>query len=242
MDRATEDRLLALAVARGDLRLEDWGGRECRAAGSRIERLVASGRLAATTVDDLQVASPAVCQHLLRAAGLLGPQGPQHHVPAGATRRAAHRSEESVGTRSSSRSAVAAWVRSTTAFDPSLARHVALKVLRSDSPELAQRFVREAQAQARIDHPNVCQVLRGRRGGRTAVHRDAAHRGPDPRPDRRRADPRAEGARPGDRGRGGARGPPPGPHPPRPQARQYHGRAAPRRHPDSVRARLRPGS
>ncbi|MGD8441576.1 MAG: serine/threonine-protein kinase, partial [Holophagae bacterium] len=44
------------------------------------------------------------------------------------------------------------------AKDPRLGRYVALKFLRRDDPELVQRFTREAQAQARIDHDNVCPV------------------------------------------------------------------------------------
>jgi serine/threonine-protein kinase len=44
------------------------------------------------------------------------------------------------------------------ARDPRLGRFVALKFLRRDDPELIERFTREAQAQARIDHDNVCPV------------------------------------------------------------------------------------
>jgi serine/threonine-protein kinase len=44
------------------------------------------------------------------------------------------------------------------ARDPRLGRHVAIKFLRRDTPEIARRFAREAQVQARIDHDNVCQV------------------------------------------------------------------------------------
>lgn len=44
------------------------------------------------------------------------------------------------------------------ARDPRLGRYVALKFLRRDDPELIERFTREAQAQARIDHDNVCPV------------------------------------------------------------------------------------
>ncbi|MEE4271362.1 MAG: protein kinase [Thermoanaerobaculales bacterium] len=44
------------------------------------------------------------------------------------------------------------------AKDPRLGRWVALKFLRRDDPELVERFTREAQAQARIDHDNVCPV------------------------------------------------------------------------------------
>jgi serine/threonine-protein kinase len=44
------------------------------------------------------------------------------------------------------------------AYDPHLGRHVALKILRDASPELAQRLAHEARAQARVEHPNVCKV------------------------------------------------------------------------------------
>jgi serine/threonine-protein kinase len=44
------------------------------------------------------------------------------------------------------------------AMDPSLRREVALKLLRRDDPDLLQRFIQEAQLQARVDHPNVCRV------------------------------------------------------------------------------------
>lgn len=45
------------------------------------------------------------------------------------------------------------------AQDPSLKRTVALKFLRSDEPELARRFMLEAQHQARVEHPNICKVF-----------------------------------------------------------------------------------
>lgn len=44
------------------------------------------------------------------------------------------------------------------AWDPTLERHVALKYLRHDDPELVERLMREARAQARVDHPGVCKV------------------------------------------------------------------------------------
>ena len=44
------------------------------------------------------------------------------------------------------------------ATDPSLRRQVALKLLRRDDPDQLQRFMQEAQLQARVDHPNVCRV------------------------------------------------------------------------------------
>ncbi|MEZ4301795.1 MAG: serine/threonine-protein kinase [Polyangiaceae bacterium] len=45
------------------------------------------------------------------------------------------------------------------ARDLRLGREVALKLVLGDDPELARRFVREARAQARIDHPRVCKVF-----------------------------------------------------------------------------------
>ncbi|MBP7865061.1 MAG: protein kinase [Acidobacteria bacterium] len=44
------------------------------------------------------------------------------------------------------------------AWDPRLNRRVALKFLKSDDAELVARFLREARAQAHIEHPNVCKV------------------------------------------------------------------------------------
>lgn len=44
------------------------------------------------------------------------------------------------------------------AYDPLLARYVALKFIRSDSADVAGRFIMEAQAQARVEHKNVCKV------------------------------------------------------------------------------------
>lgn len=44
------------------------------------------------------------------------------------------------------------------AWDPTLERHVAIKYLRYNDPELVERLLREARAQARVDHPGVCDV------------------------------------------------------------------------------------
>src|SRR5215210_7090673 len=44
------------------------------------------------------------------------------------------------------------------AFDPTLGRWVALKFLHRNDAAQTERFLREARAQARIGHPNVCQV------------------------------------------------------------------------------------
>ena len=44
------------------------------------------------------------------------------------------------------------------AYEPRLKRLVALKFLRVQHPELALRLLREAQMQARVEHPNICRV------------------------------------------------------------------------------------
>lgn len=44
------------------------------------------------------------------------------------------------------------------AFDPTLGRYVALKFIRGDDPEFAERLLMEARAQARIEHEHVCKV------------------------------------------------------------------------------------
>ncbi len=56
------------------------------------------------------------------------------------------------------------------AWDPTLNRHVALKFLHSDDPELEERMLREARAQARVSHPNICPVFEvGRHEGRVFI-------------------------------------------------------------------------
>ncbi|MDI1428558.1 protein kinase domain-containing protein [Polyangium sorediatum] len=45
------------------------------------------------------------------------------------------------------------------ARDRRLARHVAIKFIHGADPITTKRFLQEARAQARIDHPNVCKVL-----------------------------------------------------------------------------------
>lgn len=45
------------------------------------------------------------------------------------------------------------------AFDSSLQRNVALKFLRLDDREHAERFLRESRAQAKIDHPGICKIF-----------------------------------------------------------------------------------
>jgi serine/threonine-protein kinase len=44
------------------------------------------------------------------------------------------------------------------AFDPNLNRYIALKILRYEDPDVLKRFVREARAQAQVEHPHVCKI------------------------------------------------------------------------------------
>jgi eukaryotic-like serine/threonine-protein kinase len=44
------------------------------------------------------------------------------------------------------------------AYDPALMRYAALKLIRTENPNLAARFGQEARTQARVQHENVCRV------------------------------------------------------------------------------------
>ncbi len=56
------------------------------------------------------------------------------------------------------------------AWDPDLQRHVALKYLRHEDPIMVERLMREARAQARVDHPSVCRVYEvGEEDGRPYI-------------------------------------------------------------------------
>lgn len=56
------------------------------------------------------------------------------------------------------------------ALDPALGRFVALKFLRGDDPDMTARFLREARAQARVEHERVCKVHEaGEEGGRPYI-------------------------------------------------------------------------
>ena len=106
----------------------------------------------------------------LGAAGMhiVGPQAALFSYYRPAWRRFRRRS--GTATRSSASSAAAAWPRSTSPSDLRHDRPVALKVLH---PELAatlgpERFQREIQLAARLQHPHILTVLRlgrGRRAG-----------------------------------------------------------------------------
>jgi eukaryotic-like serine/threonine-protein kinase len=56
------------------------------------------------------------------------------------------------------------------AFDPTLGRTVALKFIRGDHPQFAERLLMEARSQARIEHDHVCKVYEtGTVNGKTFI-------------------------------------------------------------------------
>jgi serine/threonine-protein kinase len=56
------------------------------------------------------------------------------------------------------------------AYDPTLDRTVALKLIRGDEPHLAERLLVEARAQARIEHEHVCRIYEvGEEAGRPYI-------------------------------------------------------------------------
>lgn len=62
------------------------------------------------------------------------------------------------------------------AYDPALARHVALKFLRGDDPEMAARFQQEARAQARLEDKHICKVYEvGNADGRPFIAMQYIH-------------------------------------------------------------------
>ncbi len=167
-----EERVLALAVARG---LLEPG----LARGADLAELVASGQLSEAAwrrlVLDLADMETDEANHwsMEITAGLSteGPGSP----PEGESVGSSGGSHPARGLRQGSifqAQRLAQWGRFEAlellgeggmgrifrAVDPRLHRAVALKLLRRDDHDLLQRFIQEAQLQARVDHPNVCRV------------------------------------------------------------------------------------
>ncbi len=167
-----EERLLALAVARGLVEPEE-------ARGARLDDLLSSGRLAeadrALLAEDLETFSGSHWSVDMTGPAPGGSAGSEAPTFTGLPEAS---SEALAGIRASRAEGlfrarkVAHWGRYESlelvgeggmgrifrAEDPKLRRTVALKLLRRDDPELLQRFLQEAQLQARVDHPNVCRV------------------------------------------------------------------------------------
>ena len=179
---SVDERMLALAVARGFLKLEDLSGRtlaDLCETGALVEEQI---RVLEQDLADMEAASSS--HWSLEAAALtgawaLGLGGTAKTPPKGTgLLEAASVSEAPSEAPRPFRGGVLAAVhldhwgrfegldligqggmgRIFRALDPRLQRIVALKILRRDDPDLLQRFLQEAQLQARVDHPHVCRV------------------------------------------------------------------------------------
>ena len=178
MNRDSEERLLGLAVARGVLSLEEAAaasrelstprdGLPVEASSRVIESLVASGRLELAAVAGLEhelsgLEETSRLQPTLAALpnresleALVWSQpwadGAAERLPTPAVVAGRYQVVEVLG-RGGMGTVCKAW-------EPVLRRHVAIKFLRSDAPDIARRFALEAQAQARVDHEHVCKVF-----------------------------------------------------------------------------------
>ncbi|HEY3400346.1 MAG TPA: protein kinase [Geothrix sp.] len=169
-----EERVLALAVARGFLEPVDISG--------QLDALVASGRLdqgdrrmLEQELADLEAAEADHWSVEITAQGPRVSDGPATGEGTGSPGPGPEASIPPAGLRQSGifrARTLERWGRFEAlellgeggmgrvfrATDSRLHRVVALKLLRRDDPALLQRFVQEAQLQARIDHPNVCRV------------------------------------------------------------------------------------
>jgi serine/threonine-protein kinase len=157
MDTPSESRLLRLAIAKGLLAWEDLDAvadqipTQTGIPAERlwIQALVDSGRLDRDRITELDH-DPALAPTLVEA-----PPGRAGAVAFPPELRflkdwPRYRVERFLGSGGMGSVYLA--------FDPQLGRYVALKFLHYNDPALVVRFLREARAQARVEHPNVCQV------------------------------------------------------------------------------------
>ncbi|HJZ88744.1 MAG TPA: protein kinase [Polyangia bacterium] len=177
MDARAEERILRLALRQGLVTHEDLAAlppasdREAPSArfGPRVDLLIARGRLDAAAVErllrDATVEEPpqGVWGVVPAAGGALGAKALAKTLP--------DQGDSSVQSRKLG-FPVRDWDRYQfvrfiaeggmgdvyKAYDPRLKRYVALKFWRGASVTSAQRFMQEAQAQARVEHGNICKV------------------------------------------------------------------------------------
>jgi serine/threonine-protein kinase len=182
MNGVTESGLLRLAIAKGVLHWEDLNsisqhlregdGSPARTplSGRYVQALIAAGYLtpeaAAELADELEHAAQDSTPNLLgtRRPPRPGAGSARSVAPEGSGDRedplpldlrflvgwSRYRIERFVGAGGMG-TVYKAW-------DPNLNRFVALKFLHRNDPLQTARFLREARAQARVEHPNVCQV------------------------------------------------------------------------------------
>ncbi|MFP3939420.1 MAG: protein kinase domain-containing protein [Thermoanaerobaculia bacterium] len=180
MPPSRELRLLRLAVARG---LVSWADLEAVAAaldatpppeggpvdaGAWLRRLVEEGTLDPADLEELAAADTAEHPQASPAGGDTpgAPEGPSGSGASGGSGAGAG------GRIARDLKILEDWDRYEVVtflgaggmgsvykvFDLSLRRFAAVKLLHGSDPDLERRLLAEARAQARIDHPNVCQV------------------------------------------------------------------------------------
>lgn len=182
-EQSREDGVLALAAQKGLLTGAEiqWAGLPARASigvtggnrtaneyGPRLEFLIRSGRLSAAAVRNLL--AELVAQQDTQDGG-------NTRASNAATAAAAVVAYQEPVARGPANTAIAphlaAWPRYAIdsclgqggmavvykARDRKLGRTVALKFMRSADSHRADRFLREARAQARLDHPAICQIF-----------------------------------------------------------------------------------
>ncbi len=150
MEAATEGRLLRLAIAKGLLTWEDLDrvvehspDGEGRGDRSWLRLVLDSGLLDEAQIGSLQAD---LANESTQDAGPAA-FPPEHRFLEGWPR---YRVERLLGSGGMGTVFLA--------FDPSLDRRVALKLLHRNDPEQTGRFLREARAQARVEHPSICKV------------------------------------------------------------------------------------
>ncbi|HUF77575.1 MAG TPA: protein kinase, partial [Thermoanaerobaculia bacterium] len=166
MDRPGELRLLRLAVARGLVTWEDLERAARRASGpdtpgggeidpgAWLDALVAEGLLDRSALERLATQS----EH--RPADPV-PAAPAHALGSEDSRIARDLEILDGWDRYEVITALGTGGMGSVykVFDPSLMRFAAVKILHRSEPDQGERLLREARAQARVDHPNVCQVF-----------------------------------------------------------------------------------
>lgn len=176
MNSVSESGLLRLAIAKGALHwedldsiaghLDDFGASEEAAGhpldGRYVRALITAGFLSRQAAQEL-------ADELERSSQDLTPNLLAPVLPNGRANPAANSVRQTLPpdfrflsgwTRYDVQGFVGAGGMGTAykAYDPHLNRYVALKFLHRNDPLQTSRFLREARAQARVEHGNVCQV------------------------------------------------------------------------------------
>ena len=184
MERHRADRLLGLALAKGLITLRDLGGAlplapekplPAEAPSAWLESLVTSGKLDVLALKALekdldQLELTFVFDKPSGSPAGNGPDAPADSLPERTAVPDTLKGESGLlGFQTFGASlrrfeiieALGSGGMGTVcrAYEHKLKRYVAVKFLRSENAGEAERFAREAQAQARLDHENICKVF-----------------------------------------------------------------------------------